>query len=448
MAGWGFWAVAVVLALAVAAILISALRQAGGVEPAADQDLRVYKDQLAEVERDVARGTLGAEEAQRLRTEVGRRVLEADRAKAQSDTFSATPPKAAKLAAAMMVLLLPATLLAYSGTATVLRALGVSDQRVATLRNDLSFELHFRGVVFPEMSLVFDGIGAPGYPDLPLERRLALSAERMANRPSQAEAVAAAPKPPAPSDLAPDFLDLMVKLRTAVAERPDDLRGLELLSRNEAALGNLAAAEAAQRRVIALKAASVTAADHAALAEIMIAAAGGFVSPEAEAELIAALKLDPKNPTARYYSGVLFADVGRFDRTFALWQPLLEEGPADAPWIAPIRAGIGEVAYRAGVNYELPPEKGPTAADVGAAAEMTPEERRTMIAGMVAQLSDRLATEGGSVEDWNRLIRSLTVLERRSEAQTIYDEAKTRFAGQDAELSFLRLAAVETGLAP
>ena len=403
MAGWGFWAVALALALAVGAILLTALRRAGAVEPAAAQDLQVYKDQLAEVERDVARGTLGAEEAQRLRTEVGRRVLEADRA------------LQAGVAAGRVSSVLPVALVV-----ALIAGAGVGYGR----------------------------LGAPGYPDLPLDRRLALSEQRMQTRPSQAEAVAAAPKVAPPTDLAPDFLDLMVKLRAAMAERPDDLRGLELLSRNEAALGNLAAAEAAQRRVIALKAAAVTAADHAALAEIMIVAAGGFVSPEAEAELVAALKLDPKNPTARYYSGVLFADVGRFDRTFALWQPLLEEGPPDAPWIAPIRAEIAEVAARAGVNYELPAEKGPTAADVGAAAEMTAEDRQTMVTGMVAQLSDRLATQGGTVEDWNKLIRSLVVLDRRAEAQVIYDEAKSRFAGQDSELSFLRLAAVETGLTP
>jgi cytochrome c-type biogenesis protein CcmH len=40
------------------------------------------------------------------------------------------------------------------------------------------------------------------------------------------------------------------------------------------------------------------------------------------------------------------------------------------------------------------------------------------------------------------------VLERLPEAQVIYDEAKAKFQGQAAELSFLRLAAVETGLNP
>ena len=64
------------------------------------------------------------------------------------------------------------------------------------------------------------------------------------------------------------------------------------------------------------------------------------------------------------------------------------------------------------------------------------------------QLSDRLATEGGTVEEWNKLDRSLAVLERKDEAQKIYDEARAKFAGQAAELSFLKQAAVESGLTP
>jgi cytochrome c-type biogenesis protein CcmH len=400
----GFWVVATAISAAVAVVLLAALRRATGPGPAAMQDIQVYKDQLAEVERDLARGTIGADEAQRLRTEVSRRLLEADRALAKD----ALPLRegSAVLPTVMVLVAVAASLGLYIW------------------------------------------LGAPGYPDLPLKERLAFSDQRMASRPSQAEAVAAAPKPAPPADLDPEFMGLMEKLRSAVASRPKDLPGLELLSRNEAVLGNFAAAETAQRQLIAVKGAAVTAADHAALAEIMIGAANGYVSPEAEAALVAALQLDPANPTARYFSGLMFSQAGRFDRTFVLWRALLEEGPPDAPWIAPIRAAMEEVAYRAGINYQLPPERGPSQADIEAAANMTPEERQAMIEGMVAQLSDRLASEGGAVEDWGRLIRSLAELKRVDEAQEIYDEAKTRFAGRDAELSFLRLAAVETGLTP
>ncbi len=409
MENWGFWGAALALAAAVAAVLLAALRRDRTLPPPEAQDMAVYRDQLAEIDRDTARGTLAADEAQRLRSEIGRRLLDADRA--------ATTARPAPATAASALVSGGLILAAIAGAFAVYRA-----------------------------------YGAPGYPDLPLQARLAAADERMQTRPSQTAAVAATPAPPAPTDVDPDFLDLMVKLRAAVAERPTDLRGLELLSRNEAALGNLAAAEAAQRALIAAKGAATTGQDHAALAEIMIAAAGGYVSPEAEVELIAALKLDPANPTARYFSGLLFLQAGRFDRTFALWRPLLEEGPADAPWVVAIRAQLDDVAWRAGINYTLPPETrpdtGPTGDDIAAAGDMSPEDRQAMIEGMVAQLSDRLANDGGPVEDWNQLIRSLVVLNRADDAQAIYDEAKTRFAGRDAELSFLRLAAVESGLVP
>jgi cytochrome c-type biogenesis protein CcmH len=61
-------------------VLVAALRKAPrpGAE-SAEADLAVYKDQLAEIERDLARGTIGAEDATRLRAEVGKRVIEADR---------------------------------------------------------------------------------------------------------------------------------------------------------------------------------------------------------------------------------------------------------------------------------------------------------------------------------------------------------------------------------
>ena len=150
---------------------------------------------------------------------------------------------------------------------------------------------------------------------------------------------------------------------------------------------------------------------------MMILAAGGYVSPEAEAELTAALQLDPLNGTATL---LCRADVrcrlGRPDRAFALLGaaagPL---GSPTDPWVAPIRGadrrgrrrGRGDHATRC---RPMPGAPGPTAEDMAAAADMTPEERQAMIEGMVAQLSDRLATEGGPAEDWARLIGAYGVL--------------------------------------
>ena len=81
MENWQFWLAAGAIVLAVAATLIRALvRAKGELREAAEYDLQVYKDQLADIDRDLARGTLPAEEADRLRTEVSRRLLDADRA--------------------------------------------------------------------------------------------------------------------------------------------------------------------------------------------------------------------------------------------------------------------------------------------------------------------------------------------------------------------------------
>jgi cytochrome c-type biogenesis protein CcmH len=399
----GFWAAAAGMTVAVGAVLILALRREGQAAPQ-HNDAQMYRDQLADVARDVARGIVPPEEEARLRTEIGRRLLEADREAVKVP--SATAPSQRRLWSAIVAVLL-------------LGAVG----------------LYLRW-------------GAPGYPDLPLALRHQMSDEVLAGRMSQAEAMAQASVAPAlpPPDAA--FADLMDKLRKTVAERPDDVTGLALLARNEAALGNLAAAEDAQRRMIGVKGVAATAADHASLADIMIRAAGGFVSPEAEAELIAALERDPKDGVARYFSGLMFAQAGRYDRTFLMWQTLLDEGPADAPWIAPIRAQIGEIAQRAGINFDLPPEPGPDAGDIAAAAEMTPEDRQAMIEGMVGQLSDRLASQGGPAEDWAKLIRALGVLQDTEQAMAIYAEAQTRFAGDGAALSFLKEAALEAGLVP
>ena len=90
MESLAFWVAAGAMGLAVAALFVLALLRArSDVQSAAAFDLKVYRDQLAEIDRDLTRGTLPADEADRLRTEVSRRLLDADRA-AQATTPSTT----------------------------------------------------------------------------------------------------------------------------------------------------------------------------------------------------------------------------------------------------------------------------------------------------------------------------------------------------------------------
>ena len=398
-----FWAIAAALTGMVAVVFVQALRR-GGEAPAAEHpDLQVYRDQLAEVDRDLARGTLAADEAQRLRVEVSRRLLEADRA---LQKHQPSPPRGG--------IVLPAAMIAAL----------------------------FGGALW-----LYDRIGAPGYTDLPLSLRLEIAEQTYKTRPSQAEAVAATPPAPAAKP-GPDFLALMDKLRAAVIERPDDVMGLELLARNEAALGNFAAALSAQTKLVEVLGKSASPDQRLMLAQILIAEAGGYVSPEAEAHVIATLERDPNHPMARYLSGLMFAQVGRPDRAFALWQPLLDEGPADAPWAAAIRSDIQAVADQAGIKFSLPDAKGPSMADMQAAGEMSAEDRQAMIEGMVGQLEARLMSEGGPVEDWLKLMNALGVLGQPDRGKAALAAAEKALAADPAALDQVRAAAAAAGFDP
>jgi cytochrome c-type biogenesis protein CcmH len=402
MADWQFWVVALSLSGAVAAVLVHALRRSGGSEVSLGRtsaDIAIYKDQLADVARDLERGTIVAEEAERLRAEIGKRVIEADRAMQISPEVRRTVgvgPATAIVAA----LLLPGALATYWS------------------------------------------LGAPGYPDMALSERLATLDAGIASRPGQEAELARLGNPRDAT------LDQALATELAAVTDAAELR---VRFSREFEAGNLQAAVRVQERLTGLPGEVATATDHANLALALVVEAGGYVSPEAEASLRESLRRDMGNELARYLVGEMFLQGGRFDQAFRFWRPIAEDGTPGAPWVTTVRERIGMVAEMAGVRYALPEvvaTPGPDADDLAAAEEMSPDERQAMIEGMVAQLSDRLATDGGTVEDWNRLIRSLAVLERLPDAQAIYDEAKAKFAGRPAELSFLRLAAVETGLNP
>lgn len=406
-----FWILAAALTAITALAILSPLRRGrGGAAPAAAYDLRVYRDQLAEVERDLDRGVIGPDDAQRLRAEIGRKVLDADRRAALSA---------------------PA---ARDG-----RALWPAVALAAMLAGAVALYLRE---------------GVPGAPDMPLAERFAAADAAYRDRPSQAEAEAAAPARPAPdlSQADPEYLAMIDQLRDAVGRNPDDQQGLALLASNEMRLGNLAAARAAQQRLVDLRGDQADAVQLMQLATLMVDAAGGVVTPEAEAVLRRALTLDPTQPQARYLQGVLLIQNGRPDRAFPLWRGLLDEGPEGAPWIAPIRAAIQDLAWLAGDDeYRAPAPPaadlpGPDADALAAAEDLSPEDRARMIQDMVDRLQQRLATEGGSPEEWARLIAALAMLDQRDQATAILTEARQRFGSAPDALAPIERAATEAGL--
>lgn len=395
-----FWIICGVMTLLVAAyVAIPLLRTTQDTTQA--PDVAIYKAQLAEIDKDLARAVIDPEEAERAKIEVSRRLLAASKV----DRSVGAAPKSANIAIAGTV----GIALLVSGFLTYLQ------------------------------------IGAPGEPDQPLTQRHAIAEEMRNNRPSQAELTAAAPAPPE-VDAPADYLENIAQLRVLVPTRPDDLDGWELLAFHETQLRNYAAAVVAQERVVALRGDAVSNTDLVLLTDLMVAAADGIVSPEAEAIARQILANDERNAAGLYYIGSLHTQNARPDIAFRFWRPLVESGE-DTFHIALARAQIENAAIRAGIDYTAPAFAGPDLEQIAAAEDMTEEERAAMIGNMVAGLADRLATQGGPASEWARLIAAYGVLGDTENAGLIWLEAQQVFGTDPAAMEQLLAAAQQAGVA-
>jgi cytochrome c-type biogenesis protein CcmH len=423
-----FWIVAGALAAATAALIVRPLLAPPPPLPPESPDIALYRNQLAEVDQDVARGVLPEDEAARARLEIERRLLAADRAGAPR---AADPPRLASVAAA-----------AAGAAAVVLGGL-----------------------------VLYSALGEPGRPDEPRAPRVAAAAQALAERPAQAELEArfrAVVPYEVPAEAPADYLAMVERLRQVVPTRPDDLEGWQLLALHEGRLGDFAASARAQARVVELKGEAATADDLAALLDRMVAAAGGLdVSPEAEAVLERLGAIDRAHPALRYYIGLLYARTGRPDLAFPLWAALIREAPAESFHRRLAEGQMPDVAWLAGRDW--PPEgvavpamaapapepspgptpepaPGPNAAEIAAAAALAPEDRQAMIEGMVEGLAARLAAGGGPPADWARLVTSLAVLGQRERAAAILAEGRAAFADDPEALALLLEAERAAGL--
>ncbi|WGI21039.1 c-type cytochrome biogenesis protein CcmI [Amylibacter sp. IMCC11727] len=393
-----FWLLATGLIVIVGAPLVVALiRRDPSAPKAAEQDMTIYKDQIAEVERDLSRGVLNTEEAEAARVEVARRLLSADK-RAQTETEATPAPKQANTVALAIV-----------------------------------------ACAFLGGAWLYSQLGVPGLRDLPLTERLAAEQQARENRPSQSTAEAAATKLDVEANA--QLESLVAQLRDAVSQNPTDQTGLRLLVDNEARLGNMSAARAAQQQLMDVLGDNARPSDFTDMGEIMILAAGGYVSPEAESALAQALNRNPRDQRARYYSGLALAQTGRPDVAYRMWAGLLEEGPADAPWIPLIQSQLPQVARAAGIPLTSQPQSGPSQEDIENANQMSDADRQNMIRGMVSGLADRLATDGGTPAEWARLIRAYGVLGERGNANAIWTEAKETFKDNADAMTVLTEAA-------
>lgn len=390
----GFLVCIVIIILIVRSIIVPHELDIG----VASKDLLIYKDQLIEVEKDLEKGILNKIESDAARIEVSRRILLADKRSKSENTITKNPKILSRLVTATIFLFI------LIGTFST-----------------------------------YAYIGNPTLKDMPLKSRLAQAQENRSNRISQENAELLVPDEniEAPDD----YLDLVSKLRSAMQDRPNDMQGLRLLALHEFRLGKYRSARKAHTQIINILGNKATAKDFVDFAEVMIVATNGYVSPEAETTLRRALELTPNDGRARYYSGLSMAQNGRPDVALRLWENLLNEGPENAPWIPLIKDQIIDIARLAGVNLSEDQLPGPNSEQIDSAKNMSDQERMEMIQGMVTSLSNRLANEGGSVNEWARLIRALGVLGETTSASNIWKEAQNVFSKSAKDLEILQKAA-------
>jgi len=102
-----FWVVAALLTLAASlAVFLPLAGRAGARAADGAHDLEVYRDQLAELDRDAERGLIQPAEAEQARAEIARRILKADKS-AKAGAASSPDSKAVRALAMAAVLGVP-----------------------------------------------------------------------------------------------------------------------------------------------------------------------------------------------------------------------------------------------------------------------------------------------------------------------------------------------------
>jgi cytochrome c-type biogenesis protein CcmH len=355
------------------ALLVPLFRHHRGSVSRANQELAIYRDQLAELQREAEAGRISPPEAKAAETEIQRKILAAADSIDPAEAGAAAPRATSRAVALVLV------------------AAGVPVGALA----------------------VYLSVGSPTEPGHPFDPVRAATH-------AQAEARAR------------EMAVLVDKLAKRLEQEPDNLQGWLILAQSYTAMQRNAEAADAYRHAYELSGKDATyAADYG---EALVAAAEATVTPEAKALFEQASTADPSEPRARFYLGLAKAQAGQAREAIAMWRSLEIDSPADAQWLPAVREMIRSVAADAGIDSESVPATSrapiakapdPSAEDAAAAQSMTPDQQQQMIRDMVGGLAQRLESNPNDLEGWKRLGRSYVVLNEPDRAKQAYGRAVT-----------------------
>lgn len=224
------------------------------------------------------------------------------------------------------------------------------------------------------------------------------------------------------------------RIELHLASNPNDARGFEVIAPAYMRLGRFQDAAFAYRRLMAI---SGETADHLAnLGEALIAAQNGIVSDEAKEAFRKAVALDPAFAKARFYLALATEQDGDVPGAVRMLEELsasLPEGPGK------MRVEAELDRFRAEGKALPRPAANPPGEAARALSALPPDERARAIEGMVEGLAARLSAQGGSFEEWQRLIQARVVLNQRDKAALALAEAR-KALGDNARAELDRLA--------
>lgn len=343
------WLIFAIMTAAVLVVLLMPLWQArADVAPGRDRyDRAVFRDQLAELERDRARGAIGVAEAEAARNEISRRLIEAARPQSQ----------------------------AAAGGAGTVGLIG------ATMVPIVAMALYLNS-------------GIPRLADVPLAARLERAVDNQ------------------------DFVALVAKAERHLGQNPDDAAGWKVLAPAYKRERRWQDAADAYANIIRLS--KPDAALNADYGEMLVFANEGMVTAEAARAFNAALQTDAKLPKARFFAALALKQEGKKEEARQAFEALLVESPADAPFRPMVEAELRDMA--------------------GA------DDRQAMIRAMVDGLEERLKSDAGDLDGWQRLIRSRAVLKEMDKARSAYATARHHFMDRPEALAALENLAKEMGI--
>ena len=376
---------------AIALVVLPLIRSNRDSATRAAHEIEIYRDQLDEVDRDVARGVIGPDDAVAARTEIGRRMLAA--------TDGVEIVKAGSPAGK-----LPA-----------------KPRRITAI---------ITGLCVPALAIFV--YVTHGSPDLP-------------GKPAAEVRAANGTDPKAPEGDVAQRQEV-AGLAAALEKNPADIESWITLGTVLTQMKRHRQAAVAFTQAMRLAPANAEFASRAG--EALTVAAGGQVTPDAQASFTEALRRDPGEPRAQYYQGVADQQGGRLRAALDRWVALEAASPPDAPWLRFLRPRIARLAGEIGIDSNalaalrarappltagLPtaaprtaaptPAPGPTREQMVAARNMSAEDRQAMIRNMVDGLAEKLKDNPDDVAGWLRLGRARRVLGDRATAKEAYAKA-------------------------